>query len=444
MIASPIYTPPRLVSQGRSTVEPKGPGKVTVQVLVNPSGAFRVMRVIHSTNAQDDAAAADIARHSTYAPARRNGVPVRGFYDFTVAFGANNVSAAASAIDALLHRGAWEQAKDAATKALAANPGDALVRAQLGVAEAFSHNLPAAVAAFDTAGTIPQQYAQTAMQAYALNAAAIAGTDPQTALVQAKKAVALGGDYSAYYALGVAEWTSNDAPDALVALRKASTLAAAASPAADARSRMNIEEERMLINLRLKHLDAAKADGARMDALDPSHAASGKVMAFYDDLRGTALQKKGDTSGAVRWYLRSAAADPSWAGAPEYTKVAIALASSPMPDYLGAKADADKAIAADPRYALAYYVAGVALSQNGRVTGSDNALGDADVYLRKAEELAKAQGLTRLAASISYFLRNHTLDSNLALWANTVTVDPARYQAYMAEQERPGAQGMNP
>src|SRR5579884_3015764 len=104
------YTPPKVVSRAPSVVEPKGKGTVVVQVLVNPNGTFKVMRIMSSTNPGDDAAAMDIAKHSKYAPAMRNGKPVPDFYDFAIGFGENVVSGSAGQVDALLHQSKWEEA----------------------------------------------------------------------------------------------------------------------------------------------------------------------------------------------------------------------------------------------------------------------------------------------------------------------------------------------
>lgn len=419
----PPYTPPKVVSRAPNVVEPKGPGSVTVQVLVNANGTFKVMRVLRSTNPGDNAAALDIAKRSTYAPARRGGKPMRDFYDFTVTFGAQAVSGAAGKIDALLHQSRWAQAKAAATAALAQNANDPLVQAQLGVADAYTHDIAGAVAAFNKAGSIPDAYQNVAMQAYALDAEAKANTDAKAALAEAQKAVSMGGDYSAYYALGEAQLASGDENAALGTLQQARTMAASATPAADIATRVQIDES-------LMNLAAAKGDNAQLSQLsaevsklDP--ALGTKVVAYTYDQQGVALQKRGDSTGAIKMYEQAAAADPSWAGALEYTKAAIGYASMAVPNYLHAKADADKAIAADGTYALAYYVAGVVMAENANNTGNDNQAQDANIYLNKAAALARSQGKTRLAQAASYFEQNHNINANLAFWSTQISLRPA-------------------
>ncbi|WP_337245665.1 energy transducer TonB [Luteimonas sp. gir] len=54
-------------------------GMVEMQVEVGADGAFRDVRIVKSSgSALLDAAAMEAARHWRYAPARRNGKPVRG------------------------------------------------------------------------------------------------------------------------------------------------------------------------------------------------------------------------------------------------------------------------------------------------------------------------------------------------------------------------------
>lgn len=413
------YTPPRVISRAPNVVEPKGKGTVVVQVLVNANGTFRVMRVLHSTNPGDDAAALDIAKRSKYAPAIRNGKPASNFFDFSIVFGQNVVSGAAGQIDALLHQSRWADAKAAATAALAQNANDPLVQAQLGVADAFLHDISGAVGAFDRAGTVPKQYADVAMQAYSLSAESIAGTNPKTALAQAQKAVSLGGDYGAYYALALAQRAGGNDAAAQTALEKAKMLAQNAKPPADTGTLVKIDEQ--LLSFATARGDAAAVASltSEIQHIDPGMGA--KLAAYTDDQQAAVLQKRGDLQGAIKFLDQAASADPQWAGAPEYTKAAILYASLSVPNYVSARSEADKAISADANYALAYYIAGVALADNARVTGNDDQMQDANIYLNKAADLAKKQGLSQLAQAASYFERNHNADANLQFWSTQIT-----------------------
>ncbi len=353
------YTPPKLISRGPSVVEPKGKGTVVVQVLVNPDGSVKVTRVLKSTNSADDAAALDIARHAKYSPAVRNGNPVPDFYDFTISFGENVVSGAAGRIDALLHQSRWSEAKDAATAALAQDPNDALVQAQLGVADAFTHDISGAAAAFDRAGNIPGQYAQVAMQAYLANAQAIAQSDPKSALAQAQKAKAL--------------------TDRM-------------SPPVDAATKAKIDQE------------VASLENPQ-----------GAAATNSDEQQGAALQQRGDYAGAIRMYEAVAAANPRVA-APEYARCAMLYSLMPVPDFLSAETAANKAMAADPNYALGFYVAGVVAAENAKKTSNGDQEQDANLYLRKAAALATQQGLTSLASDASAFEQNHDRNPNFQTW----------------------------
>lgn len=413
------YTPPKVISRAPNVIEPQGKGSVVVQVMVNANGSFKVMRVLSSTNPRDNAAALDVAKHSKYAPALRNGKPVADFYDFTIVFGQNVVSGAAGRVDAFLHQSKWADAKAAATQALAEDADDPLLQAQLGVADAFTHDISGAVAAFDKAGKIPAQYENIAMQAYALQAESLAASDAKAALADAEKAVSLGGDYSAYYALGMAQHAAGDDAAAKVSLEKARAMAATANPAADTATRVQIDEQLLSLVSAQKNSGEAAELTAEMNELDPGM--SGKLAAYTDDEQAAALEKRGDYQGAIALYERAAAANPSWAGAVDYTKAAIAYISMPTPNYLAAKADAEKATSINSSYAPAYFVDAVAMWRYSRVTGNEDTMQDADLAARKAADLARLQGNAKLAEEAQYFAQNHTLRSNLEQWSTQLT-----------------------
>ncbi len=425
MLAAPpqSYTPPRLVSRANSVVEPAGSGHVLVQVQVNPDGSFKVLRVIHSTNPGDNAAALDIAKHSKYAPAMRNGQPARSLFDFEVVFGQEAVSGVGAQIAAMLHQNDFNGAKAAATQALAQNPGNKLVQAQLGVADAFMHDIPGAVAAFDKAGTVPDLYQNVAMQAYALNAVSIAETQPQAALQEAQKAVSLHGDYSAYYALGVAQFDNKDNSAALASLQKAQSLAQSSNPAADQQTLANIDEELLAAAQATGDTATVQRITAEVNKMDPTFA--GKMMAYTLDMQATAAQNRHDSGNAIALYEKAAQADPQWAAGPEYTKAAIVEATEPIPNLQGARLEAEKAIAQNPNYAMAYFVAAVAMGEDAPASGNMDELQRATEYAYKAAGLAQKQGNPKLATSAAYFAKNHQLDTNLAFWSTQLSVNPA-------------------
>ena len=423
--AAPTYTPPRLVSRANSVVEPAGSGHVLVQVQINADGTFKVVRVIRSDNPGDNAAALDIAAHSTYAPAVRNGQRVKSLFDFQVVFGAQSVSGVGGQIASMLHQNDFNGAKAAATQALAQSPDNKLVLAQLGVADAFLHDIPGAVEAFDKAGTIPDLYQSVAMQAYSLNAVAIAPSQPQVALTQAQRAVDLHGDYGAYYALGVAQYANKNNAQALAALQKAQSMAQSASPPADKRTMANIDEEMLAVAQAMGDTATVQKISADMSKMDPAYA--GKLMAYTIDLQATAAQNRHDFNSAISLYEKAAAADPQWAAGTEYTKAAIVLATEPIPNYQAARVEAEKAIAAAPNYAIAFFIAAVATGQYAVAEGNASQLQDSTDYANKAAALADAAGDTKLAASARFFAKNHVLDTNLAFWSTQLSVNPSAY-----------------
>ena len=419
------YTPPKLVSRATGSVEPAGKGSVTVQVQLDAHGKVESTRILSSTSNEDNAAALDIAQHSTYTAATRGGKGVRSIYDYVINFGQSVVSGAASQIDGLLHQSQWRQARDAATAALAKNPNDQIVQAQLGVAYAFLHDINDSASAFEKAGPIPTQYASVASQAYAINAENIAASAPTTALVQAQKAISLSpNDCESYYALAVAQHANNLDADAGVSLQKAQSLLVTASPPADTRTKMKIATEQLV--LAIAHGDNATAQQVQkqIDALDPTHQLSQKITAYYYDQLAVAAMHKSDSRGAIAMFEKAGSTDPQWAAGPEYTKAAILYINLSVPDYLAAKGDADKAIAGNPNFAMADYVAGVALARAYLQTGNEAQDQDASIYLNKAVEIAQKSGDTELARLADHFQHNRTTDANLQTIATQLTINP--------------------
>lgn len=419
--APPSYIPPKVVSQAPGVVEPAGPGKVLVQVRVNADGSFKVLGVELSNNNGDNAAALDIAKRSKYTPGIRNGVPVASILDFKIVFGDQSVSGSASAIDQLLHANDFAGAQKAANGVLAQSPGNRLVQAQLGVADSYLHDIPGAVKAFDAAGTIPTAYANVAMQAYALDAVAIASTAPRTSFVQAEKAVSLGGDYRAYFALGVAEQVNKEYADAEGSLQQAETMARAAAPPADPQVFSNIEHA--LLAAAQSAGDKPTADRVSADLAKGDPGAAGKDAALAFDGRAGKAAQGHDYAGAVALYEKAAAAAPEWAGGPEYTKAALVLATEPLPNYQAARVEAEKAVAADPQYAPAYYVYAVVMGQDALGSGNMDELQRATEAAYKAAQLAD-QSDPKLAQSARYFAKFHQVDMNLQIWSTGLSVNP--------------------
>ncbi|MDP9018028.1 MAG: energy transducer TonB, partial [Candidatus Eremiobacteraeota bacterium] len=206
------YVAPKLAQMGKSSVPISGSGVVLVKVLVKADGSFDVIKVFKSSNAGDNAAALDIARHSTYHVGLKGGKPTAAFYDFTLKFVGKSVSSnqgegggsGAGAIRDLLQSGKYAGAKAAATAYLANKPNDVLAQTYLGIADAFLNDDVGGAQAFDKLSSIPKKYQILAAQTYSLAAVQTVKTDPAQALLFAKKSLAIHPDGNAYFAMGVA------------------------------------------------------------------------------------------------------------------------------------------------------------------------------------------------------------------------------------------------
>jgi hypothetical protein len=290
------------------------------------------------------------------------------------------------------------------------------------------HDIAGAVAAFDRAGSIPDAYTDVAMQAYAMHSLSIAGTQPRTAYVEAQHAMSLGGDYRAYYALGVAEQANKDNSSALGDLRKAQTLAQGANPPPDQQTLAGIDQA--LLSAAQTAGDKATADRVSADIAKMDPGGAGRTAAYNFDVQGSQAASRHDYTGAVAFYEKGAAAAPDWAGPVEYTKAAIILATEPLPNYQAARLEAEKAINANDQYALAYYVDAVAMGQDALGSGNMDELSRATDSAYKASTLAQKAGDAKLAASAAYFAKYHQVDMNLQVWSTGLSINP-RYSNQM-------------
>ncbi|HKU80773.1 MAG TPA: TonB family protein, partial [Candidatus Tumulicola sp.] len=168
------FSPAKLLKQGSTSVAIAGSGTVVVQVQVNADGSHKAIKVIHSSNAGDNAAALDIAQNSTYRPAHRGQKPVPAFYDFTLKFNGKSVassesggagggssaglSPAASQVAALIRAKNYAAAKSKAQAELLSAPGDESLREMLGIAAYNAGDVTTAAAAFDKVSSIGTQF----------------------------------------------------------------------------------------------------------------------------------------------------------------------------------------------------------------------------------------------------------------------------------------------
>lgn len=403
-VAVNYYTPPKLKTQGKSTIPVAGAGTVIVKVLVAKSGAGTVQGVVRSTNHGDDATALDIAKNSTYRAATRGTAPQVAFYDFTLKFttkggGANTVGDAAEAgalaqYERQIRVGNYTGAQAGLKTYIAEHPTDAKAQIDFGVASAFLNDATAAAAAFDKAGDIPENYKALAAKAY--NDAAsehIKAKEYPAAIAAAKRAVAIAPGPFTYNTLGTAEDASGAHTDAITDLEKARSLAAADATFKPA-SRATID-----VNLTSAYVAAGKIDDAKTIAaesakLDPSQMNAGLFVAGYYTKSASDLALANKFPEAATMLEAAAAVAPSQA-ATLYSRAALMYFRVAKNGDVGrAQIDADKAIALAPNDALANFAAGFVLANQPGKTK------DGLVILNRADELAKKGNDPALTANI--------------------------------------------
>ncbi len=149
-----------------------------------------------------------------------------------------------------------------------------------------------------------------------------------------------------------------------------------------------------------KYPDAATNYKKALTLLTAEKAPKPDVIAAANNNLGEALANSGDVKDAVGAYEAAAKADPTQAGM-YYTNEAIVLFKTGQGDAAGAAAD--KAIAADPNKAIAYYIKGWSLVQHASVDPKTNKIvlppGCADAY-RKFLSLAPTGPLAQDAQNI--------------------------------------------
>ncbi len=404
------YFPPKLVKRAAPSVPATGSGKVVVQVQVNANGSFKVTRVIKSTNHGDDAAALEIARRSTYKPATRGGKPETAFYDFTLKFSGGSVASSGddnsarsgggtgtSSIGRMLHSGNYAGAKAAATTFLSSHPQNAVVQAQLGVANTFTSDYAGAVAAFDKAGTIPKVYQNVAAHAYASQAASFSQTDPATSLKLAQRGVAVSQNVETLNALGTAQMAGKDYPGAVTSFERArSTVASVAK--VDSKTRLTLDGNLIAAYLKNNQLDKAMQVRQEDANMDSAGDLSVQFVAYYQQQsRDFDTAKK--YNDAVAALESAAAASPKYA-VTNYANAAFEMTRLDKPDFDRMKVDADKALAIDPNDPQANFAEGVALANIANKNNDAAKKKQALDYLNKADSEAKAATTPNSAALV--------------------------------------------
>jgi tetratricopeptide (TPR) repeat protein len=398
------YFPPKIGTFGKTSVPIAGPGKVVVKVLVKANGTFDVTGVLSSTNHGDDAAALDIAKHSTYHPAGRgvNKTPVTAYYDFTVAFTGSGVASDGSTDagglagpEALMHEGKYADAAAAFTAYVQGHPGDQKALVDLALTDVFQSDYAGATAAFDKVTTIPDTDKAAAVKAYSeAETAALKAGQNADAVADAKKVIAIQPGPYAYNALGSAEHAAGDDAAAAIDFQKARDTAGALKTS-----------ERVLIDLNLLSVlyasgkdDAAKAVSAEIVSLDPTNVGLQNVTANHYVKLASAADAAGNfTTGESEWEQAALAAPPQ--AAIFYGHAAIdELNKKSGSDLMRAKSYADKGLAVDPNNALANYAAGYVLAKQGKKA-------DALTYLNRADAAAKTGTDSGLTSGIESLIK---------------------------------------
>jgi TonB family protein len=415
------FVPAKLVAQGKTTHSIAGSGTVVVQVQVNADGTHKAIKVIHSSNSGDNAAALDIAQNSSYHPARRGKTPITSFYDFTLKFNGKSVatnpgenplpsggtlSPAASEVAALIRQGQYAQAKSKAETELLSSPGDESLRQMLGIAAYDSSDFTTAASAFDKVQNIGTQFRPIAARSFAAAAVKIAESDPSQALGYAQKAVALDPGPNSRFALGVAQLAGGDAAAAVASL-KAAHDAAMSDPKVPVTSKINIDSELLQAYLANHDMADAQATAAQIKQLDPNSAAGAQAMGASLIKSGNAAVDAKDTATALSDFDQAAAQGVPSIAVTAYTLAAFAIARGEKPDYKRMQAYAEKALAIKPDDAAANFAEGIALTAQWASSHDDATKKKATDALDKAEQQAKAEDNETLVLQIESFVKKN-------------------------------------
>ena len=401
--AAQQYVPPKLLKQGSSTSTIGGVGSVTVKVFVKADSSVGSVEVEKSTNARDDAAATEIAKNSSYTAGVCDGKKIDAFYTFVLNFTANSVSiegqpsvSELASATALLRAQKYAEAKADAQAYLVKQPGDPAALAVLGAADSFLNDTPGALAAFEKAGPIPEQFRNIAAKVYAdAGVEALKARDNDRAIALATKALGLQESVNALYIRGTAYANAQNYTAAQGDMEKAKMMAIAGK--ADAATLNAIDAALTTAYLFGGQSAKGLALAQALKARDPAGAArvDTAIEAYYTNQAAAAVTA-GKKDEAVSVLETGAAAVPARAVS-LLVQAANVLAQGTTVDWKRVKAEADKALAIDANDARANYIAGVALGN-----AKDNA--GALTFLQKAK--ANAASDSALSAQIDAAIRS--------------------------------------
>jgi TonB family protein len=369
------YTPPKVIKQGTASSPPAGTGAVTVQVFVKKDGSIGAVKVQKSTNHGDDAAAVEIAKNSSYKPGYRDAKAIDAYYTMDLRFKGTTVTNdtgstvnQVNAANALVRAAKYAEAKAEMESYLSAHPGDRQAEALLGVADAYLNDAAGATAAFDAAGTIPEQFKAVAAKAYSDAAVdALKAKKNDQAIALADKALALQQNVNTLFVQGVAYANSQKYPQAIAALEKAKAQATAGH--AEAATLNAIDASLATSYVFGGQPDKGVALATALKQRDPSNTRVDDTLASYYNQQAVAAMQAGKKAEAVADLENAAKVVPARAAA-LYVQAANVLSQGDKPDWKAVKAEADKALAIDPNDARANYVAGIALANGGDNKGA--------------------------------------------------------------------------
>ena len=367
---STFYTPPKIVKQAPPRLPIAGPGAVTVQVFVRKDGSLGPAKVQKSTNHGDDAAALDIAKHSSYRPGARDGKPIDAFYTIALKFDGGSVvndtgtkSSELLATNALMRANKFAEAKASAQAYLSAHPGDKDAQALLGVSDAYLNDSAGAAAAFDAAGTIPEKFKIVAAKAYSDAAVdALKAKNNDQAIALADKALSLSQNVNALFIRGTANANAQKYAPAIADLEKAKGMAV--SGRADAATLNAVDSSLATAYVFGGQTEKGLALAKAVKQRDPGSTRVDDTLAAYYNQQAVAAMQAGKKDEAVSDLESAAKAVPSRAVV-LYVQAANVLSQGTAPDWKRVKAEADKALAIDGNDARANYVAGIALANGG-------------------------------------------------------------------------------
>ncbi len=382
----------KVIKRADPSVPVAGKGAVTVQVLVQKDGSIGTLKIMKSTNHGDDAAALDIAKHSTYKPAMRDAKPVLSYYTMDLRFSdsavINDTGSSVNQVvqaNALIRANKFPEAKTELQSYLSAHPGDKDAQALLGVADEYLNppDSQGAAAAFDAAGTIPDRFKVVAAKAYADAAVdALKAKNNDLAVALADKALALQSSVNTLFIRGTAYGNAQKYPQAIADLERAKAQATAGR--ADNATLNAIDASLATSYIFGGQVDKGVALAKELKARDPSNTRVDDTLAAYYNQQAVAAMQAGRRTEAVADLEGAARALPSRAVV-LYVQAANVLAGDVKPDWKAVKAEADKALAIDPNDPRANLVAGISLANSIDPKSTSPDTKPAMAYLQKAK-----------------------------------------------------------